>query len=43
MNAFAMAVGALLYVPNFYILLLARVLQGVCVGVFSALSPLIIK
>lgn len=43
MNVFAFIVGALIYIPSFYILIFLRLCQGFCVGFFSAIAPLIIK
>lgn len=33
----------MIYIENYYTLLLFRFCQGFCVGVYSALAPLIIK
>ncbi len=43
MNAVAMVIGGLIYIPNFYTLILFRLCQGFCVGVFSTLSSLMVK
>lgn len=42
-NAIALAFGALIFVKNPWTFLLARTMQGVCVGFYSAIAPLIIK
>ncbi len=42
-NALAFATGLLLYIQNAYVLLLIRVIQGLCVGFYSAITPVIIK
>ncbi len=41
-NFFALLVGGLIYIENFYTLLIFRFFQGVCVGIYSALIPLMI-
>lgn len=35
--------GILIYIPNFYAFLALRVVQGICVGAYSSIMPLIIK
>lgn len=42
-NALAFLVGCLIYIPNFYSFLLLRLIQGICVGIFSILAPLIVR
>lgn len=42
-NLCAFIVGGLIYIQNFYSLLCFRFCQGVFVGMYSALAPLIIK
>lgn len=42
-NAIALVFGLILMIPNQYTFLLARIMQGVCVGFYSAIAPLIIK
>ena len=42
-NAIAFAAGLLLYIENAYLLFLVRILQGICVGFYSAITPVIIK
>ncbi len=42
-NLVAIVVGCLLYIPNFYSLILSRLVQGICVGLFSALTSMVIK
>jgi MFS family permease len=36
-------VGGLLFIRNVFTLMIFRVIQGMCVGVFSALAPLVVK
>ena len=43
LNAIAIVVGCMLYIENFYSLLLFRVLQGFVVGAYSAITPLYIN
>ena len=42
-NAIALVFGIVLMIPNQYTFLFARLMQGVCVGFYSAIAPLIIK
>lgn len=42
-NIFSIVFGGLIYIPHFYTFITFRFMQGLCVGVFSSLSPLIIK
>jgi SP family arabinose:H+ symporter-like MFS transporter len=42
-NAIAFVAGLLLYIKNPYTLFIVRILQGVCVGFYSAITPVIIK
>ena len=42
-NLFAFATGLLLLLPQFTVLFVARLGQGMCVGLYSALIPLLIK
>jgi MFS family permease len=42
-NIFAIVVGGLIFIENFYSLLIFRLLQGFAVGLGSSLSPVIIK
>lgn len=43
MNVIAFVAGLLVYIENAYILLIVRIIQGVCVGFYSAIIPVIIK
>lgn len=42
-NGAALTLGILIFIQNYYLLLVVRVLQGCCVGLYSAIIPLIIK
>ena len=42
-NLAASVLGLLIFIPNFLTFLLFRFGQGVCVGIFSGLAPLIIR
>ena len=42
-NGIALVVGFLIFIPNQLILFVARFIQGMCVGAYSAITPLIIK
>ena len=42
-NIIASIAGFFIYVPNFYTLMTFRLIQGACVGIFSAIPPIIIK
>lgn len=42
-NAIAFAAGLLLFIQNAYILLIIRIIQGLCVGFYSSITPVIIK
>ena len=42
-NATAFIAGFLLYVDNFYVLLVMRLIQGLCVGAYSTFGPVFIK
>ena len=35
--------GSILFVPNFYMLAISRLMQGVCVGCYSSMTSMIIK
>ena len=35
--------GGLLFIPNVFTFMIFRVIQGMCVGIFSALAPLVVK
>jgi len=39
----ALLFGSTLFINNQYTFLFSRVMQGVCVGFYSAIAPLIIK
>jgi MFS family permease len=41
-NAFAFVVGFLLFIHNFPMLIVCRLCQGICVGFFTSIVPLII-
>ena len=42
-NVIALEFGAGIFIENQYIFLICRIMQGVCVGFYSAIAPLIIK
>lgn len=42
-NIIATIAGVLIYIPNFYTLMIFRLLQGVCVGIFSGIPSIILK
>ena len=42
-NFVAFAAGAFLYVQNEYVLLIVRLFQGICVGFYSMIVPVVIK
>lgn len=42
-NLVASVFGLLIFIPNFFTFLVFRFGQGVCVGIFSGLAPLIIR
>lgn len=42
MNAVAVIVGCLLYIPNIWTLLAFRFVQGFCTGAYSCLANLIV-
>jgi predicted MFS family arabinose efflux permease len=42
-NCFAFVIGFILFIPNAYMLLFVRFLQGMCAGLFSSITPLIMK
>jgi MFS family permease len=42
-NVFGFIAGCLIFLPNFYVLIFVRICQGLCVGFYSSLTPLIIK
>ena len=42
-NSVALLVGCLLFVPSFELLVGCRICQGVCVGVYSSITSMIIK
>ena len=43
LNGVKIVAGCLLYIPNFYTLVLCRVLQGVCVGAYSSITSMTVK
>lgn len=43
MDAVAIVVGGFTFIPNFYVLIVARMGQGFCVGVFSSICSLMVK
>lgn len=43
MNGIAFVAGLLVYIQNPYILFIIRIIQGLCVGFYSAIVPVIIK
>lgn len=42
-NGIAFGAGLLIFIQNAYILFLVRIIQGICVGFYSAITPVIIK
>ena len=42
-NAVAFFLGILQFIQSFELLLIVRLCQGVCVGIYSVLAPLVIK
>jgi MFS family permease len=42
-NGIAFVAGLLVYIQNPYILFIIRIIQGLCVGFYSAIVPVIIK
>ncbi len=42
-NLAAFIVGGLIYIHNFYSLMVFRIMQGVMVGIYTSIAPLIIK
>lgn len=42
-NALAFLIGLLIYIQNFYSFLFFRLLQGVFVGIFSTVAPMMIR
>lgn len=42
-NCFAFIIGLILYIPNAYIFLFVRFCQGICAGLFSSITPLMMK
>jgi MFS family permease len=42
-NTIALIAGSLIFIENFIVLLLIRLIQGLCVGAYSALVPILIK
>lgn len=42
-NAIALVGGLLLFIQSPYTLLISRIIQGMCVGLFSAIVPVIIN
>lgn len=42
-NGLALVFGLTLFIQNQYTFLISRLMQGVCVGFYSAIAPLIIK
>ena len=42
-NAVALVSGATVYIPNFYTLVLSRLVLGLCVGAATSLPTIIIK
>lgn len=43
MNALALLAGSLIFIQNYYSLILMRLFQGMCVGFYSAIANLIVK
>ena len=39
-NVVAIVVGCLLYINNFILLLILRIIQGICVGMYTSIIPL---
>lgn len=39
-NIVAITVGCLIYINNFIILLIMRIIQGICVGMYTSIIPL---
>ena len=39
-DVFAMLLGCAIYIPVYEVLLVVRLLQGVCLGAFTAIAPL---
>ncbi len=39
-NAVAIVAGCLLYINNFILLLILRIIQGICVGLYTSIIPL---
>lgn len=42
-NVVAIIAGLIIFIPNFYTLMFGRFLQGMCIGCFITMSPLIIR
>lgn len=42
-NCIAFLAGIILFIRNFYMLMLARFIQGICVGCYVTMSPIIIR
>ena len=42
-NVFSFIIGSALLIPNPYLLFVGRFLQGVCVGLYGVIGPLMIK
>lgn len=43
LSVFMIAICVLLMIPNLYILLIARCLQGICIGMITAIGPIFIR
>ena len=42
-NLVALIAGVTLFIPNIYSLMVSRIMQGVCVGVYSFFAPLMVR
>lgn len=42
-NAIALICGVLVMIPNLYLFFVLRFFQGACIGLYSAIVPLLIK
>ena len=43
LNCFALVVGGILQIPNSYVLMTCRILQGILSGLFMAITPIYIN